>query len=258
MNILITGHRGFIGKNLWSALSTEHTLYGYEWGDDPYDLTDIDLVIHLGAISSTTYSDVKQLLLQNYYFTVELLEKCSKLGVDFQFASSASVYGIHNTTFNENDTLAPYNHYAWSKFMVEEYIRNRTFNCKVQVFRYFNVFGPGEGHKGDQASPIHKFTASAADTGVIKVFEGSENYYRDFIPVEKVIDVHKRFFDIALPGTWNVGTGIARSFRSIANEIASKYGATVIEIPMPDNIKSSYQKFTMADVTKLTRTLAQK
>lgn len=254
MNILITGHRGFIGSNMWKVLEVDHTLTGYEWGDPPYDLNGIDWVIHLGAISSTTYTDTRQLLLQNYYFTSALVENCNKRGIPIQIASSASVYGTDNTTFKETDIPAPKNHYAWSKFLVEEYCNSRVWDIPVHIFRYFNVFGPGEDHKGDQASPIHKFTLQAK-TGTITLFENSDSYFRDFVPVSTVIDIHKKFFNIAESGIWNVGTGEVKSFFDVAQDISSKIKCNIQTIPMPENLKGSYQTFTKADLSKLHQTL---
>jgi ADP-L-glycero-D-manno-heptose 6-epimerase len=85
---------------------------------------------------------------------------------------------------------------------------------------------------------------------VIKVFEGSENFLRDFVPVETVIDIHKRFFDLPLSGVYNVGTGTAQSFMHVARRVASETGAEIREIPMPKHLKQNYQPFTRADMTK--------
>lgn len=255
MKILITGHRGFIGSNLWRHLSTKYDLIGYEWGDEWCSLYDIDYCIHLGAISSTTYTDTRQLLIQNYYFTKKLIDECSMFGVPMAIASSASVYGIDNTTFNENDSLAPTNHYAWSKVMVEEYCKGRAFRNPIHVFRYFNVYGPGEEHKGDQASPYHKFTHQAVESGEIKVFEGSEEFYRDFVPVEYVCKIHEKFLNYSGSGTWNLGTGAKKSFMDVAGEIARKYNSKIVKVPMPEKLKGSYQKYTLADTTKLQDTI---
>ena len=254
MNILITGHRGFIGQNMWKALESEHNLVGYEWGDAIYSLRGIDHVIHLGAISSTTYTDTRQLLLQNYHFSAALVENCNKAGIPIHIASSASVYGIDNRTMVETDFPAPRNHYAWSKYLMEEYCMSRVWNVPVQLFRYFNVYGPMEDHKGDQASPIHKFNLQAK-TGKITLFENSENYVRDFVPVEYVIDIHKKFFRIGESGIWNVGTGETKSFWTIAQQAIGDSDCTIHTIPMPENLKSSYQAYTKADQTKLRQTL---
>jgi ADP-L-glycero-D-manno-heptose 6-epimerase len=125
------------------------------------------------------------------------------------------------------------------------------FQIKIQGFRYFNVYGPGEEHKGEQASPYTKFTRQAKENNVITLFEDSENYKRDFVCVEDVCRVHEKMFDSAATGIFNVGTGTATSFETVASAIANKHGAAIHRIPMPDNLKSQYQKYTCADLTKL-------
>lgn len=255
MKILITGHKGFIGQNMVEYLGHKHTIIGHEWGDGEYSLDGVNRVIHLGAISSTTYTDTRQLLLQNYYFTQELLAKCNNKGIPVQIASSASVYGTDNLTFNEADTPAPKNHYAWSKYLVEQYVLNKDWAIPIHLFRYFNVYGKYEDHKGDQASPHHKFTKQAIEKGVIKLFEGSEKYSRDFIPVEQICCMHEKFFKVTKTGIWNVGTGKSKSFEEVARQISNQYNSTIEYIPMPENVKHSYQKFTQADMSLTHETL---
>ena len=142
--------------------------------------------------------------------------------------------------------------YAWSKYLFDRHVSSQNFtSIRVQGFRYFNVYGPHEDHKGDQASPYFKFTKQAATTGIIKLFEGSDNFKRDFVPVNTVIDIHKRFFDVSESGIWNVGTGRATSFESLARMIADQSDAKVEYIPMPDDVKNQYQSYTCADITNL-------
>ena len=130
-----------------------------------------------------------------------------------------------------------------------------TWTIPVQGFRYFNVHGPQEGHKGDQASPYHKFTQQAKETGVIKLFENSDQYRRDFVPVSYVVDIHQQFFNVKESGIWNIGLGIAKSFQEVAEEVAAEHNARIEYIPMPENIAKQYQRYTCADLTKLNRTL---
>lgn len=252
MKILITGHKGFIGQNMVQALKDDHELSFYEWGDPTPEFEGLDWCIHLGAISSTTEINVERIMKQNHDFSCVILMACQLNQVNLQYASSASVYGINTKDFNEEAPLNPTSPYSWSKYLFDRHIKSQKFtNIRVQGFRYFNVYGPYEDHKGDQASPYHKFTQQAKNTGIIKLFENSDKYYRDFVPVQTVIDVHKTFFNVNESGIWNVGTGQARSFQDVAEEIAKKYNAKIEYIPMPDNLKNQYQKYTQADVTKL-------
>ena len=249
MKILVTGDRGFIGQNMVEALNLDgHKVIGFEWGERLPDLVGIDQVIHLGAISSTTETNVEKIMTQNFQFSVDLLARCEVHRIPFQYASSASVYGL-NTQFNESSPVDPRTPYAWSKYLFDRAVSNYEWKTIVQGFRYFNVWGPHEDHKGSQASPYHQFTKQAIETGVIKLFERSEEYKRDFVHISKIIDAHKRFMTIKKSGIWNVGTGIATSFQDVANEIAFKYNARIEYIPMPDNLKHSYQSYTCADMT---------
>ena len=260
MNILVTGYKGFIGKHMVKHLqSHRHTVFGWEWGDQNWNDIDLflslDHAIHLGAISSTTSTDINAIIRQNYLFTKYLVNTCSDFDIPISIASSASVYGIHADRFKETDIPAPANPYAWSKFMVEEYCLAGNFRIPIHLFRYFNVYGAGEEHKGDQASPYHKFTTQAIDSGVVKVFEGSEAFRRDFVPVEYVVEVHEKFLHCGETGIWNIGTGTATSFMDVATTIANQYNAKVVEIPMPPALQKHYQPYTQADVTKLHHTL---
>lgn len=250
MKILVTGHRGFIGQNMVNALKDEHTITTYEWGDTPPDFEGLDWCIHLGAISSTNEKDVEKVMRQNHDFSCMVLMACQLNQVNLQYASSASVYGLIST-FSEDALPSPQSPYAWSKYLFDRHVKSQKFdNIVVQGFRYFNVFGPHEDHK-DQPSPHHKFTKQAESTGVIKLFENSETYERDFVPVETVVGVHKKFFNVKESGIWNVGTGRPMSFELVARSIAGKYNAKIEYIPMPEDIRNQYQKYTCADLTNL-------
>jgi ADP-L-glycero-D-manno-heptose 6-epimerase len=180
-----------------------------------------------------------------------MLMACQVAGVNLQYSSSASVYGP-TINFNEDAPVSPQSPYAWSKYLFDRHVKiNRFDKIIVQGFRYFNVYGPHEDHKGDQASPYYKFEKQAKETGVIKLFEGSENFKRDFVPVETVVDVHEKFFNVKESGVWNIGTGKPKSFTEVANEIAEKYNAKIEYIPMPENIAKQYQAYTCADLTNL-------
>lgn len=249
MKIFLTGHGGFIGGHMLRALR-DHEVTAWEWGDKPFDIRGHDWVIHIGAISSTAESDINRLMTQNYEFSCGLLDQCILHGVNMQYSSSASVYGL-GRDFRETAPVDPRNGYAWSKYLFERYAathqgRAQARNIRVQGFRYFNVYGSGEEHKGSQASPFCQFAQQARDHGEIRVFENSDQYVRDFVPVETVIDYHLRFLDISHSGVFNIGTGRTQSFL----DIARKYGRPIREIPMPDHLRASYQTYTCADMTR--------
>lgn len=256
MKILITGYKGFIGQNMVNALKDDHELSLYEWGDEPPDFEGLDWCIHLGANSSTTENNVDDIMRQNHDFSCIVLMACQVNGVNLQYASSASVYGL-NQNFREDAPKDPRSPYAWSKYLFDRHVTSSKFheNTVVQGFRYFNVYGPHEDHKKNQASPYSTFAKQAKETGVIKLFDGSENYLRDFVPVETVVDVHKRFFNVKESGVWNVGSGKPKSFEQVAREVAAQYDAKIEYIRMPEQLKSQYQAYTCADLTKLNQTL---
>lgn len=256
MKILITGYKGFIGQNMVNALKDEHELTLFEWGDKLPSFEGLDWCIHLGAISSTTETNIPKILSQNYDFSRFILNECQENHVNFQYSSSASVYGPTNV-FDEDSMPNPQSPYAWSKYLFERYVEGfkSKWTVAVQGFRYFNVYGPFEDHKGNQASPYHKFEKQAKEEGVITLFNGSEDFRRDFVHVDEVVRIHKEFFKIKMSGLWNLGTGVSTSFTDIAVEIAEKYNARIEYIPMPENIAKHYQKYTMADMRRVRKIL---
>jgi len=148
MRILVTGHQGFIGKNLCSYLQHKgHQVEGFEWQINKVpDPAPYDRVIHLGAISSTTERDVEKILMQNLEFSQRLLQLCNDNGTTFMYASSASVYGDVQTYKNikaikETDPIYPMNAYAWSKYLFDKLVMEiPEYMCNVQGFRIFNAY----------------------------------------------------------------------------------------------------------------------
>lgn len=256
MKVLLTGYKGFIGSHMLRALQERgDEVVTFEWGE-PLPIIDesLDWVVHMGAVSSTTERNIGKIIGQNYNFTCALYDSCVQAGVHFQFSSSASVYGLSNNFSEFSQDLDPRTPYAWSKLYAENYIMTHSsfMNNRFQIFRYFNVYGPeGEEHKGGQASPYMQFKKQAEETGKIKVFENSDQYLRDFVHVSEIVDTHIKFFNIQESSIWNVGTGTTKSFL----DVAKTFNVPIEEIPMPDELKHSYQKYTCADTEKLKDTL---
>lgn len=235
----------------------DHDVTTFEWGDDLPNVEGHNWVIHMGANSSTTERNIEKIMHQNLDFSIWLLNKCIKYGIDFQYSSSASIYGMRKINFTEDAPVDPRNPYAWTKYLFERHVSNlQPKDCKsirIQGFRYFNVYGKNEDHKLDQASPHHKFAKQYHETGKIKLFENSDRYLRDFVPVEQVCQTHLDFFSVRESGVWNIGTGKPQSFLEVALSIAP---LTAIEyIPMPNNLRDSYQEYTCADMTKTNNSL---
>lgn len=255
MKILVTGHKGFIGSNIALYLMSKgHDVEGWEYIPNVVPSTEgYDWCIHTGAISSTTYTDVDQILEQNFEFSVRLAQVCENFGTNLQYASSASVYGPTDH-FTEDGPLLPQSPYAWSKYLFDRFINQfiDEFNIRIQGFRYFNVYGKfGEDHKGNMASPYTKFIKQAKENGFITLFENSEKYKRDFVCVEDICRLHEKMFDVDTSGIFNVGTGVPASFQSVGSAIASKYNAEIRYIKMPENLKGQYQEYTCANLNKL-------
>lgn len=245
MKILLTGHRGFIGSHLLKVLQQNHEVSLHEWSDPEPAVQGQNWVIHVGAISSTTERNVEKVMRQNVDFSIDLYERCRFHGVNFQFASSASVYGL-GEKFTEDAPVDPRTPYAWSKYLVERHIRRvPPKDMTAQCFRYFNVYGPeGEEHKGSQASPFMQFKQQAQEKGSVNIFDVEAR--RDFVHVSQVVDTHIQFFNVAESGVFNVGTGTTKTFR----EVAELYTKNINLIPMPKNLEHSYQIYTCADMTK--------
>lgn len=248
--ILVTGHKGFIGRSLYNRLKYEgHKVVGIDAIDgDPHELTQqidwsgIELIYHQGAISSTLETDVAKIYSLNIDYSIKLFEKAIEYGIPVRYASSASVYG------NSKDySYNPLNYYALSKLTVDMWVKENLdrFLAPITGFRYFNVYGLDERKSDYTTSPIYNFTQQAKNDGVIKLFYGSENMHRDFVWVGDVVETimsdryaMKRIFDL--------GTGKPESFLSVAQTISNKYDVPIKFIDMPKNIKKHYQYYTKA------------
>jgi len=246
----------------------ERLLSGYFDGD-------VDAIFHEGACSDTMESDGHYMMENNYRYSLGLLDWCIDQEVQFLYASSAATYGASNEFLEERSCESPLNVYGYSKFLFDQIVRQRLPEASSQIvgFRYFNVYGPRESHKGRMASvAFHHYNQFQAEQKV-KLFEGCDGYgngeqKRDFVYVGDVAKVNLHFLDHPeKSGIFNLGTGRAQSFNELAvatvnscrglrgepkQSLEELLAQGFIEyIPFPEALKGKYQSFTQADLTKL-------
>jgi len=242
--IILTGSDGFIGKNFSKVLYNKPVmpidandahdfLYSFKEWDK------VDLILHQGAISSTTEKDVRKLYTWNIEYTLDLFDIAISFGIPVKYASSASVYGDLQGIPN------PKNQYAMSKLMVDYWVQDNMDKFSlIQGFRYFNVYGDHEDHKGDQASPVSKFTSQLENTGVLKLFEGSDQFKRDFICVDDIVEIVLN--NDKPSGIYDLGTSNPLSFQEVAEQVAYHYKGAIEYIPFPEHLVGKYQTYTCA------------
>lgn len=244
--IILTGSKGFIGKKFLNILQKQGKEVvevekndSWHWRKTFYNWKEVECIIHQGAMSSTTNTNLKQIFTFNIEFSEWLFEQAAKYEIPVKYASSASVYG------NEQGIINPLNYYALSKVTTDYWVQDNMDRFPlIQGFRYFNVYGDGEDDKGNQASPVSKFVKEIEETGKLKLFKGSEKFLRDFICVDDIVKVvldNKKG-----SGIYDLGTSNPVSFDHVAQCCIKKYGGEIEYIPFPDHLKGKYQTYTCA------------
>jgi len=223
-----------------------------------------DAIYHLGACSATTETDASYLIRNNFEFTKELAAYALTHGVRFVYASSAATYGDGSAGMDDtNDAIEryrPLNMYGYSKHLFDLYAKRQGWLNRIVGLKYFNVFGPNEGHKGDMRSVVHKSFSQVLETGSIRLFKSYRPDYadgeqkRDFLYVKDAVAMTLHLG--ATPtanGLFNVGSGEAHTWNELAHAVfaALQREPQIEYVDMPESLRNKYQYYTRACIGKL-------
>jgi ADP-L-glycero-D-manno-heptose 6-epimerase len=303
--IVVTGAAGFIGSNIVKGLNdrgiddiiavddltladkfsnlADLRIADYVDASDFYQrfaqgaFGKVEAVFHEGACSDTMETDGKYMMANNYTLSCGLFDACQRLGARLLYASSAATYG-GSASFRESPEFEqPLNVYGYSKLLFDQRMRRELgalferATTQVAGFRYFNVYGPREQHKGRMASvAFHQFN-QFRETGKVRLFGeyggyGPGEQKRDFVFVDDVVAVNLWFLDHPdRSGIFNLGTGRAQPFNDVGTAVvnalrpgepaldtaAAAAGGLIDYIPFPEALRGKYQCYTQADLGAL-------
>ncbi|MGH7022330.1 MAG: ADP-glyceromanno-heptose 6-epimerase [Caulobacteraceae bacterium] len=297
--VMVTGGAGFIGSNIVAELAADPSLdvAVCDWLGEaalgkwrnlarhpvadfvaPLDLPswletrgkDVEAIIHMGAISSTTEPDTDRIVTTNFCLSRDLFDWCARHGRRFIYASSAATYGDGTAGFDDDQSLKalaalrPLNAYGWSKAMFDLHAVRQAGRGRAPPqwvgLKFFNVYGPNEGHKGQMRSVVAKIWPDVASGSAVKLFRSCRDgvadggQRRDFVYVRDAAEVVAWLFQRGdVSGIFNLGSGKARSFHDLASAVFHAAGKTprVEFIDMPEGLKDRYQYFTEARMERL-------
>jgi ADP-L-glycero-D-manno-heptose 6-epimerase len=230
-----------------------------------------DAIFHLGANSSTTTTNGDELMRMNFKYTLGLVDYCAREGIKLVYASSAATYGDGESGFVDDSSLAalkklrPLNLYGWSKHLIDKIVaerreKNLPLPPKCIGVKYFNVYGQNEYHKGSMISVVGKNYARAAAGETVDLFKSHRDGYadgeqsRDFVYVDDAVKATLWLMDRGpAHGVFNIGTGIAASFRGLVEALFKAIGRepNIRYVPMPEALRDRYQYFSRASQSNL-------
>ncbi len=295
--VVVTGGAGFIGSNIvlelakagervvvcdlfrtgekWRNLAAArlHDIVRpdvlFEWLARHRDK--VGMIVHMGAISSTTENDVDRFVAANIRLSLDLWQWCAANGTRLIYASSAATYGDGSAGFSDEQSpaalaaLRPLNAYGWSKHVVDrrvvdDVVRGQPTPPQWAGLKFFNVYGPNEDHKGVMQSLVSKIHPVVKAGGAVTLFKSHDPRYgdggqlRDFIYVKDCVAVVNWLLQSpTTSGLFNVGTGTARSFLDLVGAVCAVVGCApnIRFVDTPEELRGQYQYFTRADIKKL-------
>lgn len=297
-NILVTGGGGFIGSNLVAALiarSTHNIVVCDEFGTDdkwrnlrghpvweiipPAEMFDwmeenknnVDMIFHIGGVSSTTERDIDRILKRNFQLSIALWRWCNRNEVRMIYTSSSATYGSGEHGFDDDASLdylkklKPLSGYGWSKHLFDSHVATCVERGNVKLpqwvgLKLFNTYGPNEYHKESQRSVICQIAPQAIHGAAVRLFKSYNADYtdggqmRDVIYVKDCVDVMLWCMDHPeVSGLFNLGTGKARTFNDMAQAIfaAIERKPNIHYMDMPEGLILHYQYFTEAKMDRL-------
>ncbi len=235
----------------------------FKWAE--LNIQKIDFIIHLGARTDTTESDYSVFEELNLSYSQRMWSFATKHGIPLLYASSAATYGDGRFGYSDNEKniskLVPLNAYGKSKNEFDKWVLKQKNQPPYWAgFKFFNVYGPNEYHKGRMSSVIYHSYNQIHETGKIKLFRSHNPAYldgeqlRDFIYVKDVVNVLYWFLQKPRKSSiYNLGTGYARHFLSLANATfkALNIEPSIEFIDIPIDIRNQYQYYTQAEMKKL-------
>ena len=294
----VTGGAGFIGSNIVAKLTEDpsldvvvcdwlqeaelgkwrniakHPIGDFVAPEDMFDWLekrwrDIEIVVHMGAISSTTEPDADKIIHANFTLSRDLFRWCADRQRRFIYASSAATYG-DTTDFDDKDDLAslaalrPLNTYGWSKALFDLFAARQAARDYAPPqwvgLKFFNVYGPNEEHKHSMKSVASQIWPKVAGGQAVQLFKSYREgvadggQTRDFVYVRDVADVVAWLANSEqVNGVYNLGSGKARTFEDMAKAVFTAAGkpAKIDYTPMPPAIRDKYQYFTQAKMDRL-------